>query len=97
MCCLLLLKLLRRILGALLKGAMQLLLQYVLAHALRALYRGQQERVGDLISLLFVALEQASLDQGSMDLAYLYTLLPDPRDGARLSVGRNTKLRGSGG
>ena len=53
-------------------------IQYVLANALRALYRGQQERVGDLLSLLFVALEQASLDQGSMDLAYLYTLLPDP-------------------
>ena len=45
---------------------------------LRALYRGQHERVADLASLLFAALEQASYDNAAMDLAYLYLLLSDP-------------------
>ena len=40
--------------------------------------RGPKRKLLNLASLLFVAVEQASFDNGSMDLSYLYTLLPDP-------------------
>lgn len=53
-------------------------IQYCLAHVLRALWANDVHRAADLISLMFVMVEQASLDGGTIDLGYLYTLLPDP-------------------
>ena len=52
--------------------------QYVLAFLLRAAWDQDWARVTDLASLMFVMNEQASLDGGSTDLGFLYTLLPEP-------------------
>ena len=51
---------------------------FALAHALRASWLGDFRSATDTLALLFVGLEQANLDQGAWDLAWLYLLLPDP-------------------
>ena len=54
------------------------MIAYVVLHALRAHWRGRNLAVGDLLALLFVMLEQGSIDRGNFTVAFLYTLLPNP-------------------
>ena len=54
------------------------LLAHQLAHALDAMQAGRVELAQDHMALMAVALEQAVMDSGRMDLAFQLTLLEEP-------------------
>ena len=54
------------------------LMAYGIAHALRSLWGGYPAEAADTLALLMLAVEQASMDAGSMEMGFAMLLLPDP-------------------
>ena len=69
------------------------LVAWTVATALEHVWRSDQQRASDSLAMLLMSLEQAALDRGSWDLAWLMTFQEDPPEQVFARLGQSALPR----